>query len=165
MNLVVIQALLALGQVELALGDTTRAERFLREAHEMAARGATRNPLFQAIAARLLAEAALKAGDHARARASLEEAIAIVSQPEQDNWIEQAHCQRLIGQVHVAQGRRDEALKALQRAGDLYHKVKNPAGLHEVITQIEVARKQELPTETRSMSVEARWNMMSGLLR
>jgi tetratricopeptide (TPR) repeat protein len=165
MYLVVIQALLALGEVELSLGDPVRAERFWREAHELSSRGVARNPLHQAIAARLMAEGALAGGDHARASALVAEALAIVSAPEQDNWIELAHNHRVQGEVLLAQGRRDDAIKALQKAGDMYHRVKNPDRLHHVIQRLEEASKQELPKEAKEMPVEARWNFMGGLLR
>ena len=113
MHLVSLQGLLGLGELRLARGSADRAHPHLDEAHRLAALGPARNPLHQAIAARLLGTLALSEGQVDAAATWAAEALAIASSPEQDNLFEQAQGHLLEARIARA---RDEETDAFELA-------------------------------------------------
>ncbi|HEY9724383.1 MAG TPA: hypothetical protein V6D47_20440, partial [Oscillatoriaceae cyanobacterium] len=102
MQLGVMQALLGLGEVAIARRSWKQAEACLEEASRLSAGGPTRNPLHQAIAARLRGELALALGQLNRTEAFIHEAMAIVSR--QENRLELSRLYALESRCCAARG-------------------------------------------------------------
>ena len=111
-----LMARLGCAEAALAAGDLQAADAALEPALKAAAEGPLRNPLFEAIALRLLARRALAAGATEAARQRLDAALAIVGSADLDNPLEQAHVTQLMAEVCAASGERDQAAAMFARA-------------------------------------------------
>ncbi|MGC4118353.1 MAG: protein kinase [Myxococcales bacterium] len=131
-----MQTLVALGDVAAQQQRWDAARQRFEQAYELCGEGVTRNPLYQAIAARRLGEVALASSADASVReaafARFQEALAIVSQPKQDNLIEQGRTLRAIGDWHRAGGDEDAARRSLEESAQRFAALKNSCELRRV---------------------------------
>lgn len=170
MFLVTMMALAYRAELALVEQKHEEAKTCAEECLKMAAGGASRNPLFQAIAERLLARLALATGKLDEVEGHLKKAMGIVSAPEQDNLLEQGHLRALEGEWQLARGNQDAAREAFRGAAAIFHGLANRHLLRPVNQRLEALRKPEagaaaleyvLPDEqrdTRLSMLLSQWN-------
>lgn len=125
LSLITSEALLGRGRLALLRSEHEAARRILGEAVAMGAEGPTRNPLYQAIAERMLGELCLETGALSEARAHAEAAMRIVTDPSQDNPYEQGLLLRLLGDLSRAQRDPAGATEAYERAEAIFDRLQN----------------------------------------
>jgi len=132
-----LRARMALGELGMARALWHDAEAHLREAYALSSAGAGRNPLHQALAARMLGDVALARGDLDAAGRAYEESLALVCAPDQDNLIEQGRTLRALGRVSLASGQRPAGIAALERACELFRQIGNTYEIGQTLMHLE----------------------------
>ncbi len=166
LGLTSMMGLLGRGRVAGAAGLPAAAREAYEALHALTREGPLRNPLYQARAARGLGNVAMALGDWEGAAGRFAEALAIAGRPEQDNLFLQGHLHRDRGKLHLRRGERDAATRELQRAGELFHQLRNPYWLHAIMRDLAGFHEQVVPkAEAKAeASPEARWQLMRNML-
>lgn len=166
LGLTLMMGLQGRGRVAGAAGLPAAAREAFEALHGLTAAGQLRNPLYQARAARGLGNVAMALGDWEGAAGRFTEALAIASRPDQDNLFLQGHLHRDRGKLHLRRGDREAATRELQRAGELFHGLRNPHWLHAVMQDLARFHEKVVPKAEAKVeaSPEARWQLMRGML-
>jgi tetratricopeptide (TPR) repeat protein len=161
-GIVALQA--ELGLLEISVKEpvhtsTAALERQLEALLLQTREGSLRNPLQEALTLRVLALLMLKISEPQRAQHALEQALDIVKGPEIDNWFEQGRLEFEKSMIFKALNRDDDALRARQRASELFALQRNPYWQHRVTFQESVPGGDRI----RGFSPESRARLAKGL--
>ncbi|HEY9720597.1 MAG TPA: AAA family ATPase [Oscillatoriaceae cyanobacterium] len=156
LGLTLVRALLGWNELLIARKAWAKAREGLESVITSVASGPLRNPLHQALAERLSAEAALGSGHPAMAEQHAERAIALVSAPDTHNPFELARAQLVLGDARRAWGNPTAAGRAYREAGDGFGALENRHWLHQVVQALEAMAAQSTPAPAEQ-PLETRW--------